>query len=153
MNRDTAPATALPTGDSCGSAGLPGQVIVFDGHCRICNGWVNFLLARDRRRRFHFAAVQAATGRRLLEQAGFSALDPETMLYVHQGRIYSHTDAILRVFWQLGGGWRLLSLLRAIPAVLRDLLYVAVARRRYRWFGRIEQCRVPQSGEAARFLD
>lgn len=131
----------------------PGLIIVFDGHCRLCNGWVKFLLARDHDKQFHFAAVQAATGRRLLEQAGFSALDPETMLFVQNGKSHSHTDAILRVLWQLGGAWRLTVLLRVLPAFLRDPLYIAVARRRYRWFGRTPHCRIPASDETARFLD
>ncbi len=130
-----------------------GSIVVFDGHCRLCNGWVNFLLARDRNQQFHFAAVQAKTGRQLLEQAGYSALDPETMLFVHNGKIHSHTDAILRVLWQLGGLWLLTALLRALPAFLRDPLYVAVARRRYRWFGRTPTCRIPAADVVERFLE
>ncbi|NQD37197.1 thiol-disulfide oxidoreductase DCC family protein [Permianibacter sp. IMCC34836] len=153
MSRQPAVASALPGHDWAAISGLPAQVIVFDGHCRLCNGWVNFLLARDQNKRFHFAAVQTKIGQQLLEQAGFSALDPETMLLVSKGRVYSHTDAILRVLWQLGAGWRLLSLLRLIPERLRDPLYVAVAQRRYRWFGRTEQCRIPQADEVERFLD
>jgi len=38
-----------------------GAVIVFDGTCVLCNGWVDFLLRHDRAGRYRFAAMQGAT--------------------------------------------------------------------------------------------
>ena len=44
------------------------------------------------------------------------------------------------------------ALLRAIPRFVRDPLYRWLARNRYRWFGRTDQCLVPAPDQAARFL-
>jgi predicted DCC family thiol-disulfide oxidoreductase YuxK len=39
-----------------------------------------------------------------------------------------------------------------VPRALRDLLYRAFARNRYRLFGKTEYCRVPTPETRARFL-
>jgi predicted DCC family thiol-disulfide oxidoreductase YuxK len=43
--------------------------------------------------------------------------------------------------------------IRLIPAALRDALYRMIARNRYHWFGKSEQCMMPDPAVAARFLD
>ena len=53
-----------------------GPIVVFDGVCVLCNGWVRFLLRHDRRRRFRFAAMQSETGRALLSAHGLDPDDP-----------------------------------------------------------------------------
>jgi predicted DCC family thiol-disulfide oxidoreductase YuxK len=40
-----------------------------------------------------------------------------------------------------------------IPRPLRDRIYAGVARRRYRWFGKREQCMVPTPAVRLRFID
>lgn len=73
------------------------------------------------------------------------------VLWDHRG-FHRKSDAALGAIASLGGAWRLASLLRAVPRPLRDLAYDAVARNRYRWFGKRETCRLPGPGEQARFL-
>ena len=130
-----------------------GPVIVFDGVCLLCNGWVDFLLRTDRRARYRFAAMQGATGRRLLQAHGLDADDPSSFLLVEDGRAWTDTAAMLRVVSGLGGAWRAVHVLQLVPRPLRDALYRAIARNRYRLFGRSAQCRVPEAAHAARFLD
>lgn len=130
-----------------------GPVIVFDGVCLLCNAWVDFLLRHDRRARYRFAAMQGATGRRLLQAHGLDADDPSSFLLVEGDRAWMNTVAMLRVVGGLGGAWPLIGVLRLVPSPLRDVLYRAIARNRYRLFGRTAQCRVPEPTHAARFLD
>lgn len=88
----------------------------------------------------------------MLEKAGIDALDPQSMLLKEGQRIRTHTDAIIRVLTLLGG-WKKLALLgRVIPSVIRDPIYLFVARRRYRWFGRTESCALPEAQHRGRFL-
>lgn len=125
-------------------------VIVFDGVCVLCNGWVRFLLKRDRGR-YRFASMQSDAGRALLAGHGLDPGDPASFLLVEPGHAWTDSDAIRRVLTGLGGPWRIAVLIALIPRFLRDPLYRMVARNRYRWFGTMS-CTVPTEAQRSRFL-
>jgi predicted DCC family thiol-disulfide oxidoreductase YuxK len=127
-------------------------VIVFDGVCVLCNGWVRFLLRHDRQKRYRFAAMQTESGRALLAGNGLDSADPASFLLVESGTAWRETDAIVRVISSLGGFWRLVAVVRLVPSPLRDWLYRVVARNRYRWFGRHDACVLPTPGHDDRFM-
>ena len=130
----------------------PPATVVFDGVCVFCSGWVRFLMARDRARRFRFATMQSDAGRRLLAGHGIDPDDPISFLLVDRERAYTDSTAALRILTRLGGWWRLAGTLYAVPRPLRDAVYRFVARRRYRWFGKRESCFVPTRETKDRFL-
>jgi predicted DCC family thiol-disulfide oxidoreductase YuxK len=130
----------------------PRPVIVFDGVCVLCNGWVRFLLRHDRQQRYRFAAMQTESGRALLAGNGLDPNEPASFLLVENGKAWSDTDAIVRVVGSLGGAWRLVNAVRVLPRPLRNQLYRIMARNRYRWFGRHEACALPPAGHEGRFL-
>lgn len=132
--------------------GRMGDIVVFDGVCHLCSGWVRFLLRRDRTARYRFAAMQSAAGRRLLRDHGLDADDPLSFLLVREGVAYRDSDAIVRVLSGLGGIWHASQALRVFPPFLRDPLYRWIARHRYRLFGQRSQCMVPDSRFADRFV-
>lgn len=137
-------------------------VIVFDGVCVLCNGWVRFLLRHDRRERYRFAAMQGDSGRSLLVANGLDPDDPVSFLLIEYDRVESgsrvsprvstDTDAMRRVLMGLGGVWRIAGLSALLPRRLRDPLYRFVARNRYRWFGRHDACPMPDPKQAHRFV-
>ena len=127
-------------------------IIVFDGSCVLCNGWVEFLLARDRRGRYRFVAMQSAAGRDLLAGHGLDPEDPASLLLLDTDGAHTDSDAIVRVLAGLGGVWRLAAMARLVPRGVRDVLYRWLARNRYRWFGRQSACRVPMPGQQHRFI-
>jgi len=131
------------------------RVVVFDGVCNLCGGWVLFLLRRPQLpTNLYFAAMQGRVGRGLLIEHGIDPDDPETFLLIDGDRVLSNSDAAVGLLALLGPGWRGLSRLAgAIPRAWRDAVYRAVARNRYRWFGRKDQCMVPRAQNQARFLD
>jgi predicted DCC family thiol-disulfide oxidoreductase YuxK len=134
-----------------------GAVIVFDGVCVLCNGWVRFLLRHDRRKRYRFAAMQGEAGRALLARHGLDPDDPVSFLLIEYDRgatprVSTDTTAIRRVLAGLGGFWRLAHLAALLPAFVRDPLYRLIARNRYRLFGRHDACMVPSEEDRARFL-
>jgi predicted DCC family thiol-disulfide oxidoreductase YuxK len=138
-----------------------GAIVVFDGACVLCNGWVRFLLKRDRKRRYRFAPMQGETGRRLLVKNGLDPDDPLSFLLIEydamregatEPRASTDSDAVRRILTGLGGIWRFAIIAVLAPRFLRDPLYRLVARNRYRWFGRHESCLAPDPAEAARFL-
>lgn len=145
-----APAPGQVSATDAFEAGV--GIIVFDGVCALCNGWVDFLLARDRAQRYRFAAMQSAAGRRLLATHGLDPDDPASFLLLEGRGAHTETDAIARVLSGLGGVWRLAALGRLLPRGLRDRLYRLVARNRYGLFGRREACRMPDPAQQHRFI-
>jgi len=134
-------------------ADAEGAVIVFDGVCALCSRWVGFLLRFDRSGRYRFAAMQGEQGRRLLAAHGLDPDDPMSFLLLEDGRAWTDTDAIIRVLGGLGGAGRLATLALWMPRRGRDAAYRAIARNRYRWFGKHDTCYLPPPDQTWRFLD
>jgi len=130
----------------------PRPVILFDGVCNLCNATVQFVVARDPRGRFRFAALQSAAARQLLQRHDAAPADLGTVVLVDGEHRYTKSDAVLRVVRHLSGAWPVLSVLRLVPRPLRDAVYDWVARNRYDWFGRRRTCMVPTPELRTRFL-
>ena len=128
------------------------MIVVFDAHCLLCNGWVQFLLKHDRKGLFQFASIQGVTGQELLANAGLQVQGLQTLLLVDGPKTWQHTAAILRVLHHLGWPWRLAWIGWLVPGPLRDALYRWIARHRYRIFGRSESCLMPPPEFSSRFL-
>ena len=139
---------------SCSSPAVHGDgpVVVFDGVCALCSGWVRFLLHRDRRAVFRFAAMQDRVGHDLLLAHGIDPADPVSFLLVDGDRAWHDSDGVIEVLRRLGGPWQAAVALRIVPRGLRDAMYRALARNRYRIAGRRETCMLPPPGTAGRFL-
>jgi predicted DCC family thiol-disulfide oxidoreductase YuxK len=129
-------------------------VILFDGVCNLCNGTVQFVVDRDPGEYFRFAALQSEAAARLLDARGHPPIvgDPDSIVLVEGERVYTHSDAALRIATKLSGAWKLFAVFLVVPRVVRDVVYRFIARNRYRWFGRSETCRVPTPALRARFL-
>ena len=128
-------------------------MILFDGRCGLCDRTVQFVLARDRRGVFRFAALESRVGRELREGLCPAGALPDSVLLLEGDALYLESEAVLRIARGLGPPWSLAGLLRVVPRGLRDALYRLVARRRRRWFGELEACRLPRPEERERFLD
>lgn len=128
------------------------SIVLFDGHCNLCHRSVLFIIKRDRAGRFGFASLQSDTGRELLTGAGGDPASLETMILIEDGLLYDRSTAALRICRKLDGLWPLLIVLMIIPRPLRDAIYRWIARNRYRWFGRKEECLVPTADLKERFL-
>ena len=129
-------------------------IVVFDAVCVLRSRWVDFILRHDHEGCFRLAPMQGTSGRALLVSHGLSPDDPASLLLVQNGHGYTDTDAIARVLYEFGAGWRLLGrLLKLVPRLLRDPLYRWLARHRYALFGQRSRCLLPAPTQAWRFLD
>ena len=134
-------------------ATLPDPVIVlFDGVCNFCSGAVRFLIERDRRSHLRFAPLQSKAGQEIQERFGLDPATLDTMVLVEGDRVHLKSTAALRALRQLSGAWPVLSLLLWLPRPLRDWAYDRFAERRYRWFGRRDECLIPSPKLRERFL-
>jgi len=127
-------------------------LILFDGFCGLCNGWVDFILGHDRRLLFRFAALQSPAGQEVLNRFGLPPDFIDSFVLVEDGRVYYRSSAFLRALRGLGLPYSLAAVFIVIPRVLRDQVYRVVAAHRLSWFGRRNTCRVPTSEEAGRFI-
>ncbi|WP_437880560.1 thiol-disulfide oxidoreductase DCC family protein [Pseudomonas sp. LRF_L74] len=129
------------------------RVVLFDGVCKLCNGWANFLIRHDRQRRFLLCSVQSPEGQAILGWLGLPTDHFETMAYLEGARLFVRSDAVLRIVGQLPWPWRALAALRVLPRPLRDWGYDRIALNRYRLFGRYAVCMLPDADHGRRFLD
>lgn len=127
-------------------------VILFDGVCNFCNGMVNFLIRQDRKGILRFAALQSSSGQRLLGQYGLPLQSFNSFVLIEGGKVYTSSTAGLRLYKHLPWYWQWTQLFWIIPPFLRNAVYDLIARNRYRWFGRKEQCLVPTAEVRERFL-
>lgn len=134
------------------------HLLLYDGECGFCSGVVQFVLARDRRRLFHFAALQSAAARQALAPFGGVPADLTTFHVIEDylgGRpaLHSRASAALVVAKALNPPWSLAAVLRVLPRPWLDAAYAVVARHRHRILGRAEACIVPRPEDRDRFLD
>lgn len=131
----------------------PGEtVVLFDGVCKLCNGWARFLIRHDRDRRVRLAAVQSPEGQALLAWAGLPLDQFDTIAVIRDRHYWTRSEAVFEIIAQLPARWRPLLLLRAIPRFLRDWAYDRIARNRYRLFGKYDTCLLPDPDHEQRFL-
>lgn len=126
-------------------------IILFDGVCMLCSGWVRFVIQRDTAKLFRFTPIQSSYGRRLAVTLGIDPDDPDTNAVVIGGRALRRSDAALAVLSRLPR-WGWVRPLRAVPRPLRDTLYSVIARNRYRWFGRHQACDLSWIPETDRII-
>jgi predicted DCC family thiol-disulfide oxidoreductase YuxK len=127
-------------------------VILFDGVCNFCNATINFIIKRDKKGVFRFAALQSEAGQQLLNQHGLSSTELDSFVLIYKGKAYKKTTAALHLYPQLGLFWGLIRVLWIFPAFIRDFGYDIIAKNRYRWFGKKETCMIPSPEIRSRFL-
>ena len=128
------------------------SILLFDGHCSLCNAAVDFVLKRNTKKKLLLASIQGPAGQRVLKMYQLPPSYLDTLVLVEQGKVYLGSTAALRVARLLGGGWPLFYALIIIPKGLRDRIYQWIGKNRYKWFGRRASCRMPTASERAHFL-
>jgi predicted DCC family thiol-disulfide oxidoreductase YuxK len=127
------------------------DVILYDGVCAFCSGWVHFVVRRDTARRFRFTPIQSPYGRRLAQAAGIDPDDPDTNAVIIDGEALRRSDGALAVLARLPN-WNWVNGFRYVPRPVRDCLYRFIARNRYRIFGRYDTCDFNPAALAGRMI-
>lgn len=127
-------------------------IILFDGVCNFCNGAVNFVLKQDKKGVFRLAPLQSEAGQKILEQYHLSSKDFESFVLIDNGTVYKKSSAALKVLNRLPWYWKEVQILWIIPRFIRDVVYDFIARNRYKWFGKKNECMVPSPEIRNRFL-
>ena len=127
-------------------------VILFDGICNLCCGWVKFLIRRDKKERFTFASLQSEQAQRILKTIILQQEATESIVYIKENLSFIESTAVLKILSDLGGIWKLFGIFNLIPLKLRDSIYKFIARKRYNWFGKRSACLLPTAENQKIFL-
>lgn len=127
------------------------RVVFFDGVCNLCNFSVQFIIARDTKKIFRFAPIQSDYARKHLHNEVINEFQPDSILLLDGKKIFRKSTAILNIFRSLDKGWPLFYVFIIVPPVIRDSIYDLIARKRYKWFGKRDECMVPSNDVMDRF--
>lgn len=116
-------------------------IVLFDGECAFCNGWVNWIRKRDTADRFRFAPLGSAEGQALCQRHKLPPAS-DTVVVIHEGKAHVRSDAAWRILAQLPGHKASAMMLRLVPRPLRNWGYDLVARNRHR-LGMKDTCELP----------
>jgi predicted DCC family thiol-disulfide oxidoreductase YuxK len=134
-------------------ASAPPFIVLFDGVCNLCNNSVQFILKRDKKKKFLFGSLQGEAGQQLLKKFSLPTDNFHSFVLIEGDRVYTQSTAALRMAKHLKRGWQLLYGFIILPRFLRDGIYKWIATNRYKWFGKRDTCRIPAPEEKSRFLD
>lgn len=123
-------------------------ILAYDGVCLLCNGYVKWLIKRDKKEIFRFVALQNMPEiKRNLQTS-----DNDTVVLLKNGNLHTHSDVGIMITKYLSGLWPLLSVFIYIPRFMRDIVYRMIASYRYRWFGKVDSCILPDPRKKHLFL-
>ncbi|NTV39826.1 MAG: DUF393 domain-containing protein [Demequinaceae bacterium] len=121
----------------------PHPIVVFDGECALCNGFVSWLIRHDTRGRFLIAGSAGEVGAAVLDAAGLDARIAASTLIVWDGSAHVRSRALIAVARGLPWPWRAIAGIRLIPGFVRDAVYRFIADRRPRVHADDPSCGVP----------
>lgn len=127
-------------------------IILFDAECVLCSANAQFVLTHDVQGYFQLASMQGDVGAGLYRAHGMDPTNPSTILLIEGDKVRQDSDAVLGIYERLGYPWKLFTIFRLIPKVLRDPVYRWIARNRYRLFGKRATCWVAPPEYRARVL-
>lgn len=118
-------------------------VILFDGVCNLCSGAVQFVIKRDPKDIFRFASLQSDYGEKVLLNYRLETKNYASFVLLDKEKIYTKSTAALMVAKKLSGGIKFMYAFIVVPAFIRDFVYSIIAKNRYRWFGKKNECWLP----------
>ncbi len=126
-------------------------IIFFDGICNLCNGAINFIIDRDKKGHFKIAPLQSKVAENYIPKQIIENTD--SIILWDADHLYSKSTAALKIARHLDGAWKGLYVLIIIPKFIRDFVYDIIAKKRYKWFGKRDSCRMPTKDIKNRFLE
>ena len=129
------------------------KIIFYDGHCNLCNGFVNAIIKLDKKSIFLFAPLNGNHAKNLLKKNNIKNITVDSVVLFNNNNISYKSKAVIEILISLGGIYRVLVMTKIIPRAILDWLYDIVAKNRYSWFGKHDRCMVPDKKIISKFLD
>jgi predicted DCC family thiol-disulfide oxidoreductase YuxK len=131
---------------------ISSPIIIFDGVCNLCDFSVRFIIKNDRHQKFKFVAAQSQRGIDFQRLCGVDTLKDGSVILLKGNQAYVKSDAAVEIAKDLDCPWNFLQIIKFIPKSVRDFIYSIISKNRYRWFGKKNQCLIPDNNIRERFL-
>ncbi len=128
------------------------EIIFYDGVCNLCNGSVNYILKRDKKKLFLFTSLQSEFSKEFLE-CHKELKEIDSIFLSKKNQVFTKSSAIIEIFASFSTFSKVFYIGYLIPKLIRDYLYENIAKRRYKWFGKTDNCSIPTPETKVRFLD
>jgi len=129
------------------------KLIFFDGVCNLCNASINYVIKHDKKNSFLFAPLQSEAAKKFLSNYSVDQSEMDSIvLFDHKNGISTKSTAALRIAKGLSFPINLSVVFFIIPTSLRNIVYNYIAKNRYRWYGKREECMVPTPELSEKFL-
>ena len=125
--------------------------VFYDGECGFCNFWVHWILKRDNKDQFLFAALQGEFGQKFLGDRNLELKDLDTLYLSKPDEYYLRkSHAVFKISEILGGVYQFISLLRFLPTFITDFFYDQIAENRKSLA--TQACEIPTPEERKKFI-
>lgn len=127
------------------------HLLFYDGECLLCNGFVQWLISKDKKAQILFVPLQQSLGLVLRAKLNMTK-EIRTVIMLSRGKLYYKSDVSFEIARLLGFPYNISRVFLIIPRLVRDLIYDWVAANRYHWFGKVDSCIIPSAEIRQRFL-
>ena len=129
------------------------QLVLFDGVCNLCDASVQYIIKHDKDNAFLFTALQSEVGQQIIKEFNIDTNKIDSIiLYSNEHGISYKSTAALKIASKLGFPRNLLSVFLIIPTIIRNWVYDYIAKNRYKWYGKKEECMIPTPDLKSKFL-
>ena len=129
------------------------SIILFDGVCNLCDGFVQFVISRDKTGKYKLGSLQSEAAQSILREFNLPEAELKTIVLVENGKVYLRSKAVLKILEQLGGIYKTAVLFKVYPAFISDGVYNFISKHRYKMFGKKNSCMIPTPELKSRFID
>jgi len=130
------------------------KIVLFDGVCNLCNSAILTTIKYDKKNDFVYTALSSKIGKEILTKLQIDPVKTDSIiLYDPNIKHYTKSSAALKIMTHFGGIWNLSYIFWIVPKTIRDSVYDFIAKNRYKWFGKKEQCMIPTPELKAKFLE
>lgn len=129
------------------------KVILFDGVCNFCNSSILKIIRHDKKNVFFFASLQSDIGIEITTHFNIDILKVDSIIMVESEDKFSvKSTAALRILKEFNGFWKILQIGWIIPENTRNIIYDYIAKNRYKWFGKKDECMIPTPEIKSKFI-
>lgn len=129
------------------------KIVLFDGVCNLCNSSVQFIIKNDKNDVFRFASNQSEIGKEIMKSTNIDFSKTDSIILLNtKSDVLIASQAVFKIAKELSGCYHFIYYFNFLPKQLTDFLYKFIAKNRYKWFGKQENCIIPKPEFNSKFL-